>query len=81
MAAAVSDVGDGSVEQNWKGQLKLREDEGFRACSPVLNLAVRTIPSLLAPVAASVAALVAFVAAVLMVGGPGVWRRLGLPIG
>lgn len=47
------------------------------ACSPVLNLAVRTIPPLLAPVAA----LAAFVAAVLMVGGPAVWRRLGLSIG
>jgi hypothetical protein len=46
------------------------------ACSPVLNLAVATIAPGLAPVAA----LGAFVAAVLMVGGPSVWRRLGLPI-
>jgi hypothetical protein len=42
------------------------------ACAPVLNLAVATIAPGLAPVAA----LVAFVAAVLMVGGPSVWRRL-----
>jgi len=47
------------------------------ACSPVLNLAVATIAPGLAPVAA----LGAFVAAVLMVGGPSVWRRLGLSIG
>ncbi len=46
------------------------------ACSPVLNLAVATIAPGLAPVAA----LGAFVAAVLMVGGPSVWRRLGLSI-
>jgi len=47
------------------------------ACSPVLNLAVSTIAPGLAPIAA----LGAFVAAVLMVGGPSVWRRLGLSIG
>ena len=46
------------------------------ACSPVLNLAVSTIAPGLAPVAA----LGAFVAAILMVGGPSVWRRLGPPI-
>ena len=47
------------------------------ACSPVLNLAVKTIAPGLAPIAA----LGAFVAAALMVGGPSVWRRLGLSIG
>jgi hypothetical protein len=47
------------------------------ACSPVLNLAVKTI----APGVAPIAALGAFVAAALMVGGPSVWRRLGLRIG
>lgn len=47
------------------------------ACSPVLNQAVEIIAPGLAPVAA----LGAFVAAVLMVGGPSVWRRLGLTIG
>jgi hypothetical protein len=47
------------------------------ACSPVLNLAVRTIAPGLAPIAA----LGAFVAAALMVGGPSVWRRLGLFVG
>lgn len=46
------------------------------ACSPVLNLAVRTIAPGLAPIAA----LGAFVAAALMVGGPSVWRRLGLSL-
>jgi hypothetical protein len=43
----------------------------------VLNLAVETIAPGLAPVAA----LAAFVAAVLMMGGPTVWRRLGLFVG
>jgi hypothetical protein len=47
------------------------------ACAPVLNLAVETIAPGLAPVAA----LAAFVAAVLMMGGPTVWRRLGLFVG
>lgn len=47
------------------------------ACSPVLNLAVKIIAPGLAPIAA----LGAFVAAALMVGGPSVWRRLGLRIG
>jgi len=47
------------------------------ACSPVLNLAVKTVAPGLAPVAA----VGAFVAAILVAGGPSVWRRLGLPIG
>lgn len=46
-------------------------------CSPVLDLVVRTVAPGLAPIAA----LGAFVAAALMVGGPSVWRRLGLRIG
>lgn len=47
------------------------------ACSPVLNLAV----SALAPGLAPIAALGAFVAAILLAGGPAVGRRLGLPLG
>jgi hypothetical protein len=44
------------------------------ACSPVLNLAVSTIAPSLAPIAA----VFAFAGAMLMAGGPSVWRRLGL---
>lgn len=47
------------------------------ACAPALNLAVSTIAPTLAPTAA----LLAFAGAVVLAGGPGVWRRLGLSIG
>lgn len=47
------------------------------ACSPVLNLAV----SVLAPGLAPIAATVAFVGAILVAGGPSVWKRLGLSFG
>ena len=47
------------------------------ACSPVLNLAV----SKLAPNLAPIAAILAFTTAVLMAGGPSVWKRLGLAQG
>lgn len=47
------------------------------ACSPVLNLAVSTVAPSLAPIAA----ILAFAGAVLVAGGPTVWRRLGLSIG
>lgn len=47
------------------------------ACAPVLDLAV----SRLAPSLAPVAALLTFVGAAMIAGGPGVWRRLGLSIG
>jgi hypothetical protein len=47
------------------------------ACSPVLNLAV----SMLAPSLAPIAAILAFAGAVVVAGGPSVWRRLGLSIG
>lgn len=47
------------------------------ACAPVLNLAVKSVAPGLAPIAA----LGAFVAAALMMGGPSVWRRLGFRIG
>jgi hypothetical protein len=44
------------------------------ACAPALDVAVSTIAPTLAPTAA----LLAFVGAVVVTGGPGVWRRLGL---
>ncbi len=47
------------------------------ACSPVLNLIVRAIAPGLAPICGGLA----FVAAIVMTGGPTVWRRLGLAIG
>ncbi|PIB91890.1 hypothetical protein [Caulobacter sp. FWC2] len=47
------------------------------ACAPILTKAVEIIAPGLAPVAA----LGTFVAALLMVGGSSVWRRLGLAIG
>lgn len=47
------------------------------ACSPVLNLVV----SMLAPSLAPIAALMAFVGALLVAAGPTVWRRLGLSVG
>ncbi|WP_454760206.1 hypothetical protein [Caulobacter segnis] len=47
------------------------------ACAPALNAAVSAIAPSLAPTAA----MLAFVAAVVMAGGPGVWRRLGLSVG
>lgn len=46
-------------------------------CAPALNAAVSAIAPSLAPTAA----MLAFVAAVVMAGGPGVWRRLGLSVG
>jgi hypothetical protein len=46
-------------------------------CSPVLNLAVST----LAPTLAPIAAILVLAGAVLVAGGPSVWRRLGLSIG
>jgi len=47
------------------------------ACAPALDLAV----SRLAPSLAPVAALLSFVGAAVVAGGPGVWRRLGFSIG
>ena len=47
------------------------------ACAPALNAAVTTIAPNLAPTAA----ILAFAGAVLVTGGPGVWRRLGFLIG
>ncbi len=47
------------------------------ACAPALDAAVSAIAPSLAPVAA----ILAFAGAVVMAGGPGVWRRLGLSIG
>jgi hypothetical protein len=47
------------------------------ACAPALETAVSTIAPSLAPAAA----ILAFASAVVMAGGPGVWRRLGFPIG
>jgi hypothetical protein len=47
------------------------------ACSPVLNLAV----FMLAPSLAPIAAIAAFVGAILVAGGPTVWKRLGLSFG
>ncbi len=47
------------------------------ACAPVLNLAVATIAPGLAPIVA----VLVFMGAVLMAGGPAVWRRLGLSFG
>jgi hypothetical protein len=47
------------------------------ACAPVLNLAVVMIAPALAPIAA----VFAFAGAVVVTGGPTVWRRLGLSIG
>ncbi|WP_454716464.1 hypothetical protein [Caulobacter segnis] len=47
------------------------------ACAPALNAVVSAIAPSLAPTAA----MLAFVAAVVMAGGPGVWRRLGLSVG
>lgn len=47
------------------------------ACAPALNAAVSAIAPSLAPTAA----VLAFIAAVVMAGGPGVWRRLGLLVG
>lgn len=47
------------------------------ACSPVLNLAV----SMLAPSLAPLAAIAAFIGAILVAGGPMVWKRLGLSFG
>lgn len=47
------------------------------ACAPALNAAVLAIAPGLAPTAA----LLAFVGAVAMAGGPDLWRRLGLSIG
>lgn len=44
------------------------------ACAPALNLIVQMIAPGLAPVAA----LLTFVAAILLGGGPSIWRRLGL---
>lgn len=46
------------------------------ACAPVLDLAV----SRLAPSLVPAAALLSFVGAALVAGGPGVWRRLGFSI-
>lgn len=43
-------------------------------CSPVLNLAV----SKLAPNLAPIAAILALAGAVVVAGGPSVWKRLGL---
>jgi len=45
------------------------------ACAPVLNLAVTMIAPSLAPTAA----ILSFVAAILVAGGPAVWRRMGQP--
>lgn len=47
------------------------------ACAPALNAAVAAIAPSLAPTAA----ILAFAGAVLVAGGPSVWRRLGLSIG
>jgi phosphate/sulfate permease len=47
------------------------------ACSPVLNLAV----FMRAPSLAPIAAIAAFVGAILVAGGPTVWKRLGLSFG
>jgi hypothetical protein len=46
------------------------------ACAPALNAAVSTIAPSLAPTAS----VLALVAAVVIAGGPGVWRRLGLSV-
>jgi len=46
------------------------------ACAPALNAAVTTIAPNLAPTAA----ILAFAAAVVVSGGPSVWRRLGFSI-
>lgn len=46
------------------------------ACAPALNAAVSAIAPSLAPTAA----LLTFIGAVVMAGGPTVWRRLGLSI-
>lgn len=43
------------------------------ACAPALNLAVAMIAPSLAPTAA----ILSFVAAILVAGGPSMWRRLG----
>ncbi|HJV40450.1 hypothetical protein [Caulobacter sp.] len=47
------------------------------ACAPVLNLAVTQIAPSLLPIAT----LLSFVAAILALGGPAVWRQTGLPRG
>lgn len=47
------------------------------ACAPALNAAVASIAPTLAPTAA----MLALAGAVVVAGGPGVWRRLGLSIG
>lgn len=47
------------------------------ACAPALNMAVASIAPNLAPAAA----ILAFASALVMAGGPGVWRRLGLSVG
>lgn len=47
------------------------------ACAPALDVAV----AMIAPGLAPVAALLTFVAAILVGGGPSVWRRLSFPGG
>jgi len=47
------------------------------ACAPALDWAVST----LAPTLAPAAAVLTFVAAILVVGGPSVWRRTGVSPG
>ena len=47
------------------------------ACAPALNATVASI----APTIAPAAAILTFASALVMAGGPSVWRRLGLSIG
>lgn len=47
------------------------------ACAPALNATVSAIAPSLAPTAA----VLTFIGALLMAGGPAVWRRLGLSMG
>lgn len=47
------------------------------ACSPVLNLAASAFASTFTPAAA----MLVFAAAILLAGGPAVWRGLGLRFG